>query len=170
VALCLCGETFEVEIMNRREFLRKGLISGFLWTTFAAFGALLLDVWLAAGKFTPAHWQDIGPLSPAMAEGVVPFPGKRVAIISRDHEIAALNLDCTHLGCIVSGGDQGFFCPCHGSEFGPMGEVYSGPASEPLKWHKVLIHNGRIWVRSGEKLDRPQWVSIQGRGAHHQSS
>jgi hypothetical protein len=43
-----------------------------------------------------------------------------------------------------------------------MGEVYSGPASEPLKWHKVLIHDGLIWVRSGEKLDRPLWVSLEG--------
>jgi nitrite reductase/ring-hydroxylating ferredoxin subunit len=156
--------------MNRREFLGKGLTLGFLWTTFAAFGSVLLDVWLAAGKFTPAHWQDIAPSSSAVSSAIIPFPSKRVAIIAQDHRIAALNLECTHLGCIVGGGDQGFFCPCHGSEFGPMGEVYSGPASEPLKWHKVLIHNGRIWVRSGEKLDQPQWVSLEGHRTLHETS
>lgn len=153
--------------MNRREFFRKGLIFAFLGTTFAAFGSVLLDVWLAAGKFSPAKWQDVAPLSSSASASVVPFPGKRVAIVARENQIAALNLECTHLGCIVTGGDQGFFCPCHGSEFGPMGEVYSGPASEPLKWHKVLIHNGRIWVRSGEKLDHPKWISVDGHGTHH---
>ena len=102
------------KIMNRREFLHKGLTLGCLGTTFAAFGSVLLDVWLAAGKkFTPAHWQDVASLSSSVSAGVVPFPGKRVAIIARNHQIAAMNLECTHLGCIVTGGDQGFFCPCH---------------------------------------------------------
>lgn len=156
--------------MNRREFLRKGLIFSFLGTTFGAFGSMLLDVWLAAGKFTPAHWQDVASLSSSVSAGIIPFPGKRVAIIARDHQIAAMNLECTHLGCIVTGGDQGFFCPCHGSDFGPLGEVYSGPASEPLKWHKVLINKGRIWVRSGEKLDHPQWISLEGHRSVHESS
>ncbi len=156
--------------MNRREFLHKAFVFGTLGTTFGTFGSVLLDVWLAAGRFTPAHWQDVAPTSSAMSADVLPFPGKRVAIIVRNHQIAALNLECTHLGCVVTGGDQGFLCPCHGSEFGPLGEVYSGPASEPLKWHKLLIHNERIWVRSGEKLDHPQWISIEMRRSAYGSS
>jgi hypothetical protein len=40
--------------------------------------------------------------------------------------------------------------------------VYSGPALEPLKWHKLVIHNGRIWVRSGEGLTQAEWVSLEG--------
>jgi cytochrome b6-f complex iron-sulfur subunit len=155
--------------MNRRELLHKVFVFGTLGTAFGAFGSILLDVWLAAGRFTTAHWKDVAPLSSAMSAGAVPFPGKRVAIIAQDHQIAAMSLECTHLGCIVTGGDRGFFCPCHGSEFGPLGEVYSGPASEPLKWHKVLIYNGRIWVRSGEKLKHPQWISLEGHPSVHES-
>jgi nitrite reductase/ring-hydroxylating ferredoxin subunit len=146
--------------MNRRDFLHKIFVRGTLGTALGAFGSILLDVWLAAGKFTPSHWQDVAPSNSAVASGTVAFPNKRVAIITRDHRIAALSLECTHLGCIVTGGGQGFFCPCHGSEFGPRGEVYSGPATESLKWHNVLIQKGRIWVRSGEKLNAPEWVSL----------
>lgn len=147
--------------MNRREFLLRGLMLGCVGTTFAAFGSVLLDVWLAAGRFTPARWKDVAPLNSVTSGSVVLFPEKEVALVARDHQLGAMSLECPHLGCVVTGGVQGFFCPCHGSEFGPLGEVYSGPATEPLKWHKLVVHNGRIWVMSGERLRQPQWLSLE---------
>ena len=38
---------------------------------------------------------------------------------------------CTHLGCIPiahQGNYQGFFCPCHGSQYDTSGRIRSGPA------------------------------------------
>ena len=47
------------------------------------------------------------------------------------HERSAV---CPHLGCIVSWNptERSWDCPCHGSRFGPTGEVLNGPAIGPL--------------------------------------
>lgn len=150
--------------MNRREWLRKGFLWGALGTAFATLGGILLDVWLAAGRFSSAHWRSIAALDSLPLEGTVPFPANRVAILCRGRRLAALSLECTHLGCLVNTVDQGFFCPCHGSEFGPEGEVYSGPARAPLPWHALQVREGQVWVHSGRKLDQPLWI---GREVRH---
>ena len=49
---------------------------------------------------------------------------------------------------------EGFVCPCHGAEYGPLGEVISGPARRPLPWYRVwLERDGRLWVNVGKPLD-----------------
>ncbi len=148
--------------MTRREWLIRGFLTTTLGTAAAAMGGIFLEVWTAAGRFSAAHWTDLAPLGHFRAEGAVPFPSQRVAVVRRSGRLAALSLECTHLGCLVNALDQGFFCPCHGSEFGPLGELYSGPASAPLPWHPVLVRQGRLWVHMGKKLERPDWVTASG--------
>lgn len=48
------------------------------------------------------------------------------------HERSAV---CPHLGCIVhfNAAERVWDCPCHGSRFGPLGEVLNGPANSPLE-------------------------------------
>ncbi len=69
-------------------------------------------------------------------EGRIVADGLRQVAECRDsdgehHRVSAR---CTHLGCIVrwNSGDSTWDCPCHGSRFGPGGEVLNGPASAPL--------------------------------------
>lgn len=144
---------------GRRQWFRK-VLYGLVGTALAAFGALLADVWRAAGRFSTDRWTEVAPLSAVAAEGATPFPRERIAILRREGRLAALSLECTHLGCLVNAVDQGFYCPCHGSEFGPQGEVWSGPATVPLPWHAVRIVGGRVWIRTGEKLEEPVWVDL----------
>lgn len=146
--------------LSRREWLRRMFLFGTLGTTLAALGGILLDVWLAAGRFSAAHWTDLASLDLLPADGVAPFPARKVAVIRQGDRLAVLSLECTHLGCLLNAVDQTFFCPCHGSQFGPMGEVWSGPANRPLPWHAVRSREGRLWVHTTGKLAAPAWLDL----------
>lgn len=72
-----------------------------------------------------------------IGEGMlVKVDGKKVAAY-RDQtgKVTLLSPVCTHLKCIVkwNPADKTWDCPCHGSRFKPTGEVFSGPAEEPLE-------------------------------------
>jgi nitrite reductase/ring-hydroxylating ferredoxin subunit len=67
---------------------------------------------------------------------LVKVDGKKVAAY-RDEtgKLSLLSPVCTHLKCIVkwNPADKTWDCPCHGSRFKSTGEVFSGPAEEPLE-------------------------------------
>ena len=82
--------------------------------------------------------------------------------VLRNHEgIGAFSCRCTHLGCMVRRTAEGFVCPCHGAEYGPQGEVISGPARQPLPWYRVWIErDGRLWVNVAESVEQAGPASI----------
>jgi nitrite reductase/ring-hydroxylating ferredoxin subunit len=143
--------------LTRREWLGKGLTGLVLF----GFGGLLLDVWMSARRFSSAHRQQLIDLKNLPGDGTYPFPNLKVALIVNAGRMAVISLECTHLGCLVNTVDEGFFCPCHGSEFGPRGEVYSGPAPRSLPWYMVEIKTGQVWFHSSTKIDYPEWVTVQ---------
>ncbi len=59
---------------------------------------------------------------------------------------------CTHLGCIPiahEGNYDGFFCPCHGSQYNRVGEKKGGPAPRGLDTFAVTVENGLVTVDTG---------------------
>jgi nucleotide-binding universal stress UspA family protein/nitrite reductase/ring-hydroxylating ferredoxin subunit len=67
--------------------------------------------------------------------GILVQAGERLAaFMDEAGEMHLMSARCTHMGCTVawSTADHVFECPCHGSRFGPMGEVVNGPAARPL--------------------------------------
>lgn len=51
---------------------------------------------------------------------------------------------CTHLGCVPigeSGDYDGWFCPCHGSQYDTAGRIRSGPAPENLPIPKMSFRS-----------------------------
>jgi nucleotide-binding universal stress UspA family protein/nitrite reductase/ring-hydroxylating ferredoxin subunit len=67
--------------------------------------------------------------------GILVQAGERLAaFMDQAGEMHLMSARCTHMGCTVAWNtaDHVFECPCHGSRFGPMGEVVNGPAARPL--------------------------------------
>lgn len=144
--------------VNRREFFSKGTLFAGLGVLGALWSWVFEDLWTAARRFSSARWIPVAEIRQLPEEGVFPFPEYKVALIKSGQRLGALGLECTHLGCLVNVVDGGFFCPCHGSDFGPLGQVYSGPATEPLPWHEIMSRDGRIWVHLGSKQNQPRWL------------
>jgi nucleotide-binding universal stress UspA family protein/CDGSH-type Zn-finger protein/nitrite reductase/ring-hydroxylating ferredoxin subunit len=68
--------------------------------------------------------------------GVIERNGEELAaFVDERGELHLMSARCPHLGCVVAWNptDSTFDCPCHGSTFGPLGEVLDGPASKPLR-------------------------------------
>jgi nitrite reductase/ring-hydroxylating ferredoxin subunit len=149
--------------MDRREFLFRGAFLTGLGALGATLAGVFGDLWTAAHKFSSARWVPVAPMNQFPQDCVAPFPEYKIAIVKSGLKIGAMSLECTHLGCVVNVVDRGFFCPCHGSDFGSMGEVYSGPANEPLPWHEVINREGKIWVHLGKKSEGPKWLEVQNR-------
>jgi nucleotide-binding universal stress UspA family protein/nitrite reductase/ring-hydroxylating ferredoxin subunit len=67
--------------------------------------------------------------------GVIERGGEKLAAyVDAEGALHLFSAKCTHLGCTVgwNAGDGVFACPCHGSRYGPNGEVVQGPAARAL--------------------------------------
>ncbi len=58
-----------------------------------------------------------------------------VNLMPDEPKLVALNIICTHLGCIPNWleGDRKFKCPCHGSGYYVTGVNFEGPTPRPLE-------------------------------------
>jgi glycine/D-amino acid oxidase-like deaminating enzyme/nitrite reductase/ring-hydroxylating ferredoxin subunit len=85
-------------------------------------------------------------VAPGEVSSVDEIPAGEGAVIRRGiHMIAVyrqptgalceMSAVCPHLGCVVqwNASEKGWDCPCHGSRFGPEGEVRNGPANSNLE-------------------------------------
>ena len=156
--------------IDRREFLFKAIFFSGLGAVLAVLSWIFLNLWTAAGRFSSARWVLMAPLSRFPSDSVVPFPEYKIAIVKTGQKLGAISLECSHLGCLLNVVDQGFFCPCHGSDFGPLGQVYSGPATVSLPWHDVMNREDKMWVHMGEKLKNPKWLVLEERSPAGQTN
>ena len=111
---------------------RKKLLGG-TWTYITEnsdYPYYLVRDWAARGE-----GDSTGEL--ARGEGtILNLNGRKVAAYRDDKGTVTLcSPVCTHLKCIVAWNpaEKTWDCPCHGSRFGPTGDVIAGPAESPLE-------------------------------------
>jgi Rieske Fe-S protein len=118
---------------------------------------LILSTAVAAGCAAnqPVHLHDAsidaGPASDFSADGVYSqFRGQGFFVIRHDGNLTVLSSICTHRGCkVIAQPDGSFHCPCHGSNYGPDGQVTHGPAIRPLPTLPSTVDtNGHLIVQA----------------------
>lgn len=85
--------------------------------------------------------------------------------MTRDGDrLVALNIICTHLGCIPNWlpNDRKYKCPCHGSGYKPNGINFEGPTPRPLERFRLFIEDGIVVVDKSKKyqFELGQWDQI----------
>jgi cytochrome b6-f complex iron-sulfur subunit len=141
---------------ERRDFL--GLAS--LWS---AGIAILIGLMGALRLPVPAVFPEsnsrvkLGPWQRFEGAQVTAFPEYRLWVYSDSGGLYAISAICTHLGCTVAAQEGGgFFCPCHGSRFGPSGTVVAGPAPRPLVHLELFVSPDGQLVVDQQKEVGPQ--------------
>lgn len=126
--------------INRRDFL-KIAATGLLTTGGLLGMGGLLRFMAYQTEPAPVTEFDLGQAANYPLGSRTVLPDIPALLIHSESGFSALSLVCTHLGCTVSQNDNGFSCPCHGSEYSNDGRVLRGPALKPLKKLKVTVMN-----------------------------
>lgn len=146
---------------ERRDFLGMAAIgSAVAALGVAAVGAARLPM---PSVFPEANTRvKLGPPSQFVGVPSTPVPEHRLWIMSDGGGLYAMSAVCTHLGCIVqSQGDEGYFCPCHGSRFDHEGRPTAGPAPGPLHYLKLsLSADGQLQVDKQERATADNRLSL----------
>ncbi len=161
--------------VNRRQFLNRGILGGFLLGT-SAFGIGVLGfLWPKAGggfgsKISVGKITDIEDNIQA-GNGFAYYPEGKMWItkypasaldkakaVYTDAELTgmeagviALYQKCVHLGCRVPScpTSQWFECGCHGSQYNRVGEKKGGPAPRGLDRFAMTVSGGALTVDTG---------------------
>jgi Rieske Fe-S protein len=75
--------------------------------------------------------------------------------------VKAVSAECTHLGCVIKKSEDGFQCPCHGSQYDLNGRVLSGPAQRSLAWFDVgMSPEGALIIDKSKKVIPDQALKL----------
>jgi len=90
---------------------------------------------------------ELSELAPGEAR-LVKYEGKSLGLYKDETgDLHAINPVCPHAKCSVgwNSAEKSWDCPCHGSRFGPDGELLTGPAREGLEVIGIgsLVHGDR---------------------------
>ncbi len=149
------------ESTSRRRFL-AGLTFGSLGT--AVFGSLAICVrylWPSVLFELPSRFRA-ARLSDLARKRIVFLRDRALYLVRDDKGAFAQSAVCTHLGCLTrpNAGEDGFFCPCHGSEFALDGSVIKGPAPRPLDRVHLERREEELWVDQALEEGRDERVRV----------
>lgn len=100
----------------------------------------LLRYWGYSTDVSTAVTYDLGPANNYPPGSRIFVSAAQAFILHTAQGYEALSAVCPHLGCSVAAADEGYHCPCHGSQFDFNGEKQQGPANQPLR-HLAVEEN-----------------------------
>ena len=80
----------------------------------------------------PTTLFDLGPASGLPTDKIITVPDAEAVLLPTEQGLKAFSLVCPHLGCELEAKEDGFVCPCHGSEFELDGRLRKGPADTSM--------------------------------------
>ncbi|MEW6072621.1 MAG: Rieske (2Fe-2S) protein [Planctomycetota bacterium] len=143
----------------RRDFLGLAALWSFLTTgVVMTMGALRLPM-PSLFPETGAKFR-IGPPDRFPPGSRTRLPERGILVLRDEKGFRALDLVCTHLGCITrTEPDGSFACPCHGSRFDAEGNVVRGPAPSRLRFLAISrAPNGDLVVDRGTAVGPDRWT------------
>lgn len=150
-----------VESATRRRFL--SLVT---WGSLAAasLGSLAICVrylWPSVLFELPSRFRACR-LADLMRRSIVFLRERSLYVVADDKGAFAQSAVCTHLGCLTrpNASEDGFFCPCHGSEFSLDGSVIKGPAPTPLPHFHLERREESLWVDIGLEEGKDERVRV----------
>ncbi len=156
---------------TRRTALKASSVAlGVGWAAFGGataigFGPALARFMIPNVSEDPDPKERVGELAKYvdMAPGEVneDYKPKGIWMIRLADRIAALNIICTHLGCIPNWlpNDRKFKCPCHGSGYRQNGINFEGPTPRPLERFFIQVEDGIVIVDKSRRFQEElgQW-------------
>jgi len=117
--------------VNRKEFLELASMLLISLSGLMGLTVLLRFFKFPNGEIKPTVY-NLGSAEDFPLGTRVVVPEAHAIIFHTVGGFQAFSLDCPHLGCQVEVHDDGFTCPCHGSQFDASGKVLHGPADHSL--------------------------------------
>ncbi len=126
------------ERVSRRDFLKQVTNAMFSLGGLLGLGGLVRFFSFEPDAGPPMEF-DLGDAGDFPSGSRTLRPDIPAVVYNRDGVFTAVSLVCTHLGCMVEPDGEAYACPCHGSRFGPDGDLRQGPAQKPLAQLRVEL-------------------------------
>jgi cytochrome b6-f complex iron-sulfur subunit len=134
-----------MNFFSRRDFLKLSTNTLLGLSGLLGLGGVLRYLVGYADETEQPQIFDLGPAENYPLGSRTVVANGRFVLIHDDEGLSTINTTCTHLGCQVTPGPNGFTCPCHGSHFDLQGSVVNGPATKALGSQPVEpADDGRI--------------------------
>ena len=120
-----------MNLLSRRDFLKILTEALLALSGLLALGGLLRFLGYT-GEREPPQVYDLGLAESYPPGSRTPVANGQYVLIHGQAGFTVIQTSCTHLGCRLTPGADGFSCPCHGSHFDLNGKVLNGPAVKVL--------------------------------------
>jgi Rieske Fe-S protein len=120
-----------MKFLSRRDFLKILTNTLLALSGLLGLGGLLRFLGYTGEAEQPQIF-DLGPAKNYPPGSRTLVANGQFVLIHTAAGFSTISTTCTHLGCRLTPGPEGFACPCHGSHFDLQGKVINGPAVKAL--------------------------------------